>query len=358
MTKPELAYSTDIEKYILENQMSHFEVGRVMSEHKERYVVSTEKGVFEAEITGKMRFTAESRLDFPAVGDWVALSVHTENAGIIHHILPRTTVLSRKSPNGNTGLQLIAANIDYAFIVQAMDRDFNLNRLERYLTICNASNVIPIIVLTKTDLIEEAQRIEMQNRVRDRVKNVPVIAISNLTNEGSETIKQWIQTGKTYCLIGSSGVGKSTLLNALTGMNRMQTATTSHSTNKGRHTTSHRELFVLENGGIIIDTPGMREIGIADTDKGVEITFDQISALAGVCRYADCTHTNEKGCAVLRALENGEIDDETYSNYKKLRKEKEYFETSLAEKKRKDKMFGKIVKHYKKSDVKNKGFNR
>lgn len=358
MTTLELGYTTEIERYVIENQLNHFEVGRVMSEHKERYVVSTEKGDFEAEITGKMRYTADSRLDFPAVGDWVAISIHADDAAIIHHILPRSSVLSRKAVNRNTELQIIAVNIDYAFIVQAFNRDFNINRLERYLTICYSSNVRPIIVLTKSDLIEKSLKDEMCKQVNERIKNVPVLAISNFTSEGPETIKRLIESGKSYCLLGSSGAGKSTLLNALTGWNRMRTATTSNSTAKGRHTTTHRELFVLENGGIIIDTPGMREIGITDTDTGIETTFDYIASISKECKYANCTHTNEKGCAVLAALDNGEISAPVYGNYRKLLKEKEFFESSLADKRKKDKMLGKIIKHYKNRDIKNKGLNQ
>ena len=245
-------------------------------------------------------------------------------------------------------VQIIATNIDYAFLVQAVDSDLSINRLERYLTICNSAKVSPIIILTKTDLIDEQKVTEIINGIKQRIEDVPVIAISNMKPESYNVVNSFIVKGKTYCMLGSSGVGKSTLLNNLSGKNIMRTDYISESTNKGRHVTTHRELTVLESGGILIDNPGMREVGIADSSSGLEETFDKISALSQGCKFKDCTHTSEVGCAVLKALENGGLDKNSYNNYVKMEKERAYFESSEAERRKKDKSFGKMLKNYKK----------
>lgn len=354
MKLDDLGYNDKIEKSRIENNLEDFEIGRVISEHKERYIVKTEKGEFEAEITGNLRFSAKGREDFPAVGDWVALTIYDSGFSVIHGILPRFSIISRQAVSQFGEVQIIATNIDYAFLIQAVDRDFNINRLERYLTICYSSDVSPIIVLSKTDLIDEQRINGILNDIKLRIKNVPVIAISNETQNGYEAIKKTIEKGKTYCMLGSSGVGKSTLLNNLSGRTIMRTDTISQSTNKGRHVTSHRELIILENGGILVDNPGMREVGIADTTSGLEITFDKIVSLSQNCKFKDCTHTRETGCSILEAVEKGDIDKNSYENYLKLEREKAHFELTVVEKRKKDKELGKIIKNYKKDMNKNK----
>ena len=354
MKLDDLGYNDKIEKSRIENNLEDFDIGRVISEHKERYIVKTEKGEFEAEITGNLRFSAKGREDFPAVGDWVALTIYDSGFSVIHGILPRFSIISRQSVSQFGEVQIIATNIDYAFLIQAVDRDFNINRLERYLTICYSSDVSPIIVLSKTDLIDEQRINGILNDIKLRIKNVPVIAISNETQNGYEAIKKTIEKGKTYCMLGSSGVGKSTLLNNLSGRTIMRTDTISQSTNKGRHVTSHRELIILENGGILVDNPGMREVGIADTTSGLEITFDKIVSLSQNCKFKDCTHTRETGCSILEAVEKGDIDKNSYENYLKLEREKAHFELTVVEKRKKDKELGKIIKNYKKDMTKNK----
>jgi ribosome biogenesis GTPase len=194
--------------------------------------------------------------------------------------LPRFSILKRKAVGQLGEIQIIATNIDYAFIMQAATQDFNINRLERYLTICNTSKVKPVIVISKVDLIDQTKIDNLKQLINSRIDDVLIFAISNESKFGYEEILNFMQQAKTYCLLGSSGVGKSTLLNNLLGKNIMRTEEISHSTNKGRHITSHRELFVLENGAILIDNPGMREIGIADSGNGLEITFDPILKLA------------------------------------------------------------------------------
>lgn len=298
MRLEDLGYNETIEEFRTENNLSSFEIGRVIAEHKERYVVRTEKGEFEAEITGNLRFTSKSRIDFPAVGDWIALTTYEPDSAIIHQILPRFSLISRTAVGQYGEIQIIATNIDYALIIQAVDRDFNLNRLERYLTICNSSKVEPVIVLSKTDLIDEAQLNDIVKTIRDRIKDIPVFTISNLAENGYESISGFIKKGKTYCMLGSSGVGKSTLTNNLSGKTVMKTDAISLNTKKGRHVTSHRELIVLEDGGILIDNPGMREVGIADSSGGLETTFEQMIGLSENCRFKDCTHTGELGCGI------------------------------------------------------------
>ena len=354
MTLEDLGYNDWFEKIRIENNPGNLEIGRIITEHKERYIVKTIQGEFEAEMTGHMRFTAKSREDFPAVGDWVFMTTYDADFALIHSIFPRFSVIKRQAAGQSGEIQLIAANINFAFLVQAADRDFNINRLERYLTICNASKVKPIIILSKIDLTDEPRMNEILERIKTRIQNVPVVAISNETQIGYEAINLLIEKGKTYCMLGSSGVGKSTLLNNLSGKTSMRTDTISNSTNKGRHVTSHRSLVILENGGILIDNPGMREVGITDATGGLEITFDLIFRLSQNCKFKDCTHTFEPGCAVLEAVEKDETDKASYENYLKMEREKKHFESTLAEKRKKDKEFGKILKEYKKDLNKNK----
>ena len=354
MKLEDFGYNDNLETFRVENNLTDFEIGRVVSEHKERYIVKTEKGESEAEITGNLRFSAIARADFPAVGDWVALINYDPDFSIIHKILPRFSIIKRQAVGQSGEVQIIATNIDCAFLVQATDRDFNINRFERYLTICYASKVKPIIVLTKTDLSSVQKVAEIIDAIHHRIKNVEVITISNETQDGYDALKKIIEKGKTYCMLGSSGVGKSTLVNNLSGREIMKTDAISESTNKGRHVTSHREIIVLENGGILVDNPGMREVGITDSSGGLETTFDIIAKFSKNCKFKDCTHTNEVGCLVIEAVENGEIDNNSYENYRKMEREKSHFESTVAEKRNRDKHFGKMMKNYKKDIGKNK----
>lgn len=354
MKLEDLGYNEKLEEFRAENNHNGFETGRIITEHKERYIVKTAGGEYEAEITGNMRFNAISRENYPAVGDWVALITYDSDFAIIHKIMPRFSIVKRQAVGQFGEFQIIATNIDYAFLVQSVDRDFNINRLERYLTICNSSKVAPVIILSKIDLIDEYRLDEILKDIKARIKDVPVITVSSETGNGYEAVKHFIEKGKTYCMLGSSGVGKSTLLNNLAGRTIMKTDTISASTKKGRHITSYRELIILENGGILIDTPGMREVSIADTANGLEITFDMIVKLSENCKFKDCTHIHESGCCVLEAVEKGEIDKASYQNYLKMEREKAYFESTIAERRKKDKDFGKMLKNYKKEIKKNK----
>jgi ribosome biogenesis GTPase len=354
MTLEDLGYNESLEAYRQENGLGDLLVGRVTVEHRERYLVKTEKGEFDAELLGNLRFTVQSKSDLPAVGDWIALSEYDEGKALIHAVLPRYSTLERQAVGKFGEKQIIASNIDYGLLVQAVNRDFNINRLERYLTLCHASNIEPVIVITKIDLADKQTLADMLKKITNRIKNVPVIAVSNENQDGMGELKKKIFKGKTYCLLGSSGVGKSSLINSLSGENRMKTGAISESIDRGKHVTSHRELVPLVNGAILIDNPGMREVGITDNSGGLETTFEKIYDAAEQCRFSDCTHTSEKGCAVISAVDTGKIEKQAYENYLKMEREKEYYESTVAERRRKDKSFGKMVKKIIKSKNQNK----
>ena len=337
MKLTDLGFNDKLAEYLKENQLYDFSPGRVILEHRERYIVSDGENEYAAEITGNLRFSANSRADFPAVGDWVAMTIYDSDQAIIHKILPRESVLERQAVGKFGEIQIISANIDVAFIMQAINNNFSINRLERYLTICYSANIEPVLVISKIDLSTEKDIQEAICSLEKRDKKVRYILLSNLTLTGLDQILDFIQKGKTYCVVGSSGVGKSTLINNLLKKNVLNTGQISLSTNKGKHTTDHRELFVLENGGIIIDTPGMKELGMTDNTEGIVTTFQEIVNIAINCKFTDCNHINESGCAVIEALNNGTIDKDSYDNYQKIQKEQERFQTTVSEKRKKDK---------------------
>ncbi len=353
MTLEELGYTDAFEDFRKAQNLESLEVGRVSSEHKDRYTVKTPVAEFDAELIGSLRFNAESRYDLPAVGDWVAFSVYDEYKALIHTIYPRTSVLERKAVGKSGQGQIIATNIDYGLIVQSINRDFSINRLERYMTICHASGIAPMIVLSKIDLMGREEIADLLQQIHDRLKNIPIIPISNLSGTGIESIREQLQKGKTYCLLGSSGVGKSTLINTLTGTTMMETGSISETIDRGKHVTTHRELIVMENG-IMIDNPGMREVGITGAGDGLDMTFDEITSMAEECRFSDCTHTGEKGCAVLEAVDHGEIPISAYDHYIKMEKERNFFESDALERKQKEKSLGKMYKRVQEQHRKNK----
>jgi len=354
MTISDLGYNSSIESYIVNNNLTDFTPGRVTQEHRERYIVTTGDVEYDAEITGNLRFSAGSRADFPAVGDWVMMSPYESGMAIIHKVLPRKSVLERQSIGKHGEKQIISANIDAALILQSIDNNFNINRLERYLTICHSSRVEPVLIISKIDLSSQSEIQKVLENLNSRENKIRSILLSNKTLQGHEQILALLQKGKTYCVVGSSGVGKSTLINNLLKENILKTSPISLSTNKGKHVTSHRELFVLENGAIIIDTPGMRELGITDNQDGIRNTFEAIFNLSLKCKFTDCTHTNESGCAILEALDKGEINEYSLENYRKMRREQERFQTTIAEKHKKDKALGRLYKSVLKEKKKNK----
>lgn len=346
MDLPDLGYTKELSDYVADNNLSDFSIGRVIQENRERYIVSTGDSEYDAEITGNLRYSAASRADFPAVGDWVTMRVYDSTLAIIHKILPRTSVLERQAVGKFGEIQIISANIDVALIVQAINNNFNVNRLERYLAICHSAGIQPVLVISKIDLSSESEIHDAISTLQKRDKSVKYILMSNITHEGIDQIISFIQRGKTYCVVGSSGAGKSTLINNLLRKNILKTAEISLSTNKGKHVTSRRELFVLENGGIIIDTPGMKELGMTDSPEGIKTTFQDIVDISARCKFPDCRHTNEAGCAVLEALNKSIIDKDSYDNYQKIQKEQVRFQSTVAEKRKRDRIFGKMLKNY------------
>lgn len=335
------------------------DIARVVVEYKEIYKVKNEKGEYLAKITGKQMFRASSREDYPAVGDFVAIKVLDGEHATIERILPRKTVIKRSHGDksrisGKNKTQIIATNIDVAFIVESVDRDFSLNRFERYFSLANSGGVKPVIILNKIDLISKRELGVKLTEIKNRFGEIEIIETSTVNNEGLQKLKTFIEKDKTYCFLGSSGVGKSSLINKLLGNNIIKTENIGSRTGRGKHTTTAREMYFLENGSIVIDNPGMREIGITDVNVGTDTLFDEIAVLAEQCKFADCTHINEPGCRVLEALESEVLDAEKYSNYVNLKKEAKYYEMTELEKKEKDRQFGKFIKIYKKQLKKNK----
>lgn len=318
-------------------------IARVIGEHKGAYRVKNEHGEFLARVTGRHMFHAKKREEYPAVGDWVEIEEHADGRATILGILPRKTVLKKKHSH-RQDIQIIATNIDEAFIIESLDRDYNLNRFERYLVLANEGGITPVIVLNKTDLVPADNLAEKIKEIQDRFGDIEVVLTSTKTDRGLDTLLAHIEKNRTYCFLGSSGVGKSSLINKLLGENIIKTGETSATLDRGRHTTTAREMYFLENGGIVIDNPGTREVGIAEAKTGLANVFGEITRLAKKCRYADCTHTKEPDCAVIKAARDGKLDEAKYENYLKLKKENEFYEATDFERRKKDRTFGKFVK--------------
>jgi len=330
------------------------QIVRVISVHKNSFVVSNGVKDIYAELTGKFLFNSDSSLNLPAVGDWVYAQLFDDDSlAIIHDIIPRKSILKRKTPGKKIEHQLIAANIDTAIIMQSLDSNFNLRRLERYLVMINEGKITPAVFLSKSDLISKKEIENKKNEIREILPDISITALSNNSSSDIENIKKFFSPHKTYCLLGSSGVGKTTLLNNLIQEELFKTQPIREKDGRGKHTTTKRELIILENGSIIIDNPGMRELGVISNESGLDSTFNEIDELSDQCRYKDCTHTVETGCAVLGAVERGEISEERYNNYIKIYKESLYNEMSYVDKREKDKKFGKYIRSVMKQ-IKNK----
>ncbi|TKG93795.1 ribosome small subunit-dependent GTPase A [Puteibacter caeruleilacunae] len=348
----QLGYTNRVQERI--NTTNTEELARVITVHKDSYIVRNAAGIFRAEITGNLRFSAQNSEDFPAVGDWVRITLMDKNTAIILEIFERFSTLKRQAVGKYGEDQLIATNIDYAYVTMSATRDFNLNRLDRYIAICRAGNIEPIVLLTKTDLSAPKEVKLMIDQINQRHSNIAVATLSIEQSESFQALTQQMIPNMTYCLVGSSGVGKSTIINYLMGNEGLKTNEISESTQKGKHTTTHRELFILDNESIVIDTPGMREVGISSNAEGIASTFDQIVQYATHCKFKDCTHTNEVGCAILDAIDSGELSYGTYESYMKLQREQQHYSKTVMEKKQQDKSFGKMVKRVKQLRKNNK----
>jgi len=321
------------------------QIARVITVNKDSYTIDNGKGEVSAEVTGKLLFSADSPLDYPATGDWVfAKYFDNDSFAIISEIVPRKSILKRKTSGKKIEFQLIATNIDTGLIVQSLDNNYNLRRLERYLVMIIQSNIQPVVLLSKSDLLPVGEIDKKVDEIHALYPDIRVLPFSNEDNTNLKHVKELLVPKKTYCLLGSSGVGKTTLINNLLDGMRLKTHSVREKDGKGRHITTRRQLIKLKNGAMIIDTPGMRELGNFAVDTGIYGTFDEITELSNQCRYNDCSHTQEQGCSILAALKDGIISQERYQNFIKLNKESAFYEMSYLEKKRKDKKFGKFVK--------------
>lgn len=321
------------------------ELARVVSVHKDKYIVSNGRGEVFAELSGNLFYTADSATNLPTTGDWVYADFYDDDThAVIHGVGPRKTLLQRKTAGKRVDFQLIAANIDVAFIVQSADDNFNLRRLERYLVMVNESGITPVILLSKCDLMAPDEIDETTESISRIAPRVSVLPFSNLSGENVNTVRGSLAPGNTYCLLGSSGVGKTTLLNSILDSEQFKTQPVSKKQSKGKHTTTSRELIRLENGAMLIDTPGMRELGNLSVATGIDETFSEILELSRKCKFGNCSHTSEKGCAILSAIAEGVVPEQRYKNYIKMKNESSFNDMSYFEKRKKDKDFGKMIK--------------
>jgi len=344
MELPDLGFDDRFQRQREELERSELSVARITRVDRDRYLVRNEQNEVQAEPTGKLLYSVDSSQDLPCVGDWTLVQYYNEGTlAIIHDLLPRRTFLRRKTAGKKVDYQMIASNIDVAFIMQSFDFNFNLRRLERYLVMVKEGHIEPMILLSKSDLVSTEDLEQRITEIRQARINTRVITFSNKTAVGLETVRQALEKDKTYCLLGSSGVGKTTLLNHLLGREEFETHPVREKDGRGRHTTARRQLSLLNNGALLIDTPGMRELGMIAVEGSIEESFPDIHGLSGMCRFRDCTHSVETGCAIIKAIENGELDEERYRSYLKLMKESEFYQMSYAERRKKDKEFGRMI---------------
>lgn len=320
-------------------------VGRVILQEKDLYSIMTEHGERFAEVSGRFRYQVSAVSDYPAVGDFVMVDPgQYEGNAVIHHVLPRKSCFLRRAAGDARQEQVVAANIDTLFLCMSLNNDFNLRRLERYLSVAWDSGAIPVVVLTKADLCTDPE--SRLAEVTSIAMGVDVLVTTAAEQDGYVQILPYLTEGKTAAFLGSSGVGKSTLINCLLGEKRLDTNGLRND-DKGRHTTTRRQLILLPQGGMVVDTPGMRELGMWDTGEGISQTFADIEELAEQCRFFDCSHTSEPGCAVRRAMEEGKISESRFQSWIKLQAENEYAKDSESYLAAKERKFKEIAKYNK-----------
>ncbi|HOD67593.1 MAG TPA: ribosome small subunit-dependent GTPase A [candidate division Zixibacteria bacterium] len=305
---------------------------RVVRQHRERSIVIAAAGELTGEVAGRFRRDSAGRSDYPVVGDWVAAEIAGDRLAVIHAVLPRRSAFTRKVAGNLTEAQVVAANIDTVFLVTGLDGNFSLRRIERYLTSAWDSGASPVIVLNKADLCGDPA--EVLAGVEAVALGAPVVALSALDGSNVEALRPYLVPGRTAALLGSSGVGKSTLINRLLGEERLPTREISDRAGRGRHTTTHRELVQLPDGALLIDTPGMRELQLWADEDSLERAFDDIEALAARCRFADCRHEAEPGCAVRAAVDAGSLDPARLESYFKQRRELAFLGLKMDERSR------------------------
>lgn len=327
MSLPSLGWNARFEESFTEHRTRGLIPARVAREDRDRYVVLDESGARPAELAGRLRHEARTRADMPAVGDWVAVRPGAASPAIIEAVLPRTSAFVRKDVGDAAIEQVVAANVDTVFLVSGLDLDYNPRRIERYLAAAWESGATPVVVLNKADL--DPDRDARVAEVEALAPGAAVIAVSALEGDGIAALEPWLQPGRTVALLGSSGVGKSTLVNALLGEERLATGAVRAHDSRGRHTTTHRELVVLPGGALLLDTPGMRVLKLWGDEGSVDVAFPEIASLAEGCRFRDCRHESEPGCAVLAAEADGTLAADRLASWRKLQREAHWLATRV-----------------------------